>query len=81
MFLLETRQSLACAQSFALWQQATTEFTQQDHSIIACSCHVGVVLPAHSVRDEPHIQHNANREVATTSPLLSTNRTDRTFFL
>jgi len=39
----------------------------RDHSIIACSSHVymGVVLRAHSVRGEPSIQHNANREVAT----------------
>ena len=28
----------------------------------------GVVLRAHSVRGEPHIQRNASREVATTSP-------------
>ena len=32
----------ACAQSFALWQQATIEFTCHDHSIIACSPHVYV---------------------------------------
>jgi len=58
----------ACAQSFALWQQATIEFTCHDHSIIACSCHIsGVVLGAHSVRGEPHIQRNANQEVATSS--------------
>jgi len=29
-----------CAQSFALWQQATIEFMCHDHSIIACSRHV-----------------------------------------
>jgi len=27
------------AQSFTLWQQATTEITRRDHSIIACSYH------------------------------------------
>ena len=32
----------ACAQSFALWQQATMEFTCHDHSIIACSRHMYV---------------------------------------
>ena len=32
----------ACAQSFALWQQATIEFTCHDHSIIACSRHIYV---------------------------------------
>ena len=30
----------AYAQSFALWQQATIEFTCHDHSIIACSRHL-----------------------------------------
>jgi len=34
----------ACAQSFALWQQATIEFTCHDYSIIACSRHIYVVL-------------------------------------
>jgi len=32
----------ACAQDFALWQQATIEFTWHDHSIIACSRHIYV---------------------------------------
>ena len=41
----------------------------------------GVVLRAHSVRGEPRIQHNANWEVATTSPSFTTNCTYRTFFL
>jgi len=46
----------ACAQSFALWQQATIEFTCHDHSIIACSCHIcGVFLHAHPVHGESHI--------------------------
>ena len=30
----------ACAQSFALWQQATIEITRHNHSIIACSRHI-----------------------------------------
>ena len=30
----------ASAQSFALWQQATIEITQRDHSFIACSRHM-----------------------------------------
>jgi len=57
----------AYAQSFTLWQQATIEITRHDHSIIACSRHVymGVVLRAHPVRGESHIQTNANGEVAT----------------
>jgi len=34
----------ACAQSFALSQQATIEFTRWDRSIIACSRHIYTVL-------------------------------------
>jgi len=34
----------AYAQSFALWQQAIIEFTCHDHSIIACSRHVYILL-------------------------------------
>ena len=34
----------ASAQSFALWQQATIEFTRHDHSIIACSRHIYILL-------------------------------------
>jgi len=60
----------ASAQSFTLWQQATIEIMRHDHSIVACSCHVymGVILRAHPVRGESHIQRNNNREVATTFP-------------
>ena len=59
----------ACAQSFTLWQQATIDITYHDHSLIACSRHIymGVVLHAHPVRAESHIQRNASREVATES--------------
>jgi len=32
-----------CA-SFALWQQATTEFMRRNHSVVACSRHIYVVL-------------------------------------
>ena len=34
----------ACALSFALWQQATIEFTRRHHSIITCSRHIYVLL-------------------------------------
>ena len=40
-----------------------------------------LVLHAHPVRGESHIQCNANRAVATTSLLFIMNRTNRTFFL
>jgi len=57
----------ACAQSCTPWQQATIEITWWDHSIIACSRHkyMGIVVCAHPVRGESHIQRNANREAAT----------------
>jgi len=43
------------------------ELTCHDHSIIACSrrIYMRVVLRAHPVCGESHIQRNANREVAT----------------
>jgi len=49
------------------WLQATIEITCHDHSIIARLCHIyiGVVLHAHPVCGESHIQCNANREIAT----------------
>ena len=55
------------AQNFTLCQQATIEITCHDHSVIACSCHVymDVVIRAHLVRGESHIQCNASGEVAT----------------
>jgi len=38
----------------------------RDHSIIDCLHHIymGVIPLVHLVRAEPHIQRNANREVA-----------------
>ena len=36
-FYCDRKSRAAYAQSFALWQQATIEFTCHDHSIIACS--------------------------------------------
>ena len=41
-FCCDRKSRAACAQSFALWQQATTEFTCHDHSIIICSRHIYV---------------------------------------
>jgi len=68
--VLRVKTQAARAQNFTLWQQATIEIIRQDHSIIACSCHVymGVALRLHSVHGESHIQPNANWKVATTSP-------------
>ena len=58
-------------QSFTLWQQATIEITRRDHSLIACSCHIhmGVILRAHPVCGDSHIQCNASGEVATVATL------------
>jgi len=33
-----------CAQSFALWQQATVQILRRGHSIIACSRHIYTLL-------------------------------------
>jgi len=54
----------------------SAELPRHDHSIIACSRHIymDVVLRAHSVRDEPRIQRNANGEVATDVESVSTSR-------
>jgi len=41
-FCCDRKSRAAYAQSFALWQQATIEFTCHDHSIIACSRHMYV---------------------------------------
>jgi len=41
-FCCDRKSRAACAQSFALWQQATIEFTCHDHSNIACSRHIYV---------------------------------------
>ena len=71
-------------QSFALWQQATIEFTWWDHSIIACSRHIYGCCSSHTFRSwwTTHlIQRNASEQVATTSPPFTTNRIDRTFIL
>ena len=73
-FCCDRKAWAACAQSVTLWQQATIKITRHDHSIIACSRHIymGVVLRAHPVRGESHIQRNSNGDVATaaTSTLL-----------
>ena len=57
-FCSDRKSRTACAQSFALWQQATIDITCHIHSIIACSRQVctGAVLRAHPVRGESHIQ-------------------------
>jgi len=58
---------VACAQSFALWQQATIEIMLAISLTIACSRYIynGFVLHAHPVRGESHNQRNITGEVAT----------------
>jgi len=56
----DRKSRVACAQSFALWQQATIAIMCRNLNIF--------VLRAHPVHDESHIQGNATVEVATTSP-------------
>jgi len=61
---------VACAQSFAPWQQATIEIMLANSLTIACSRYIynGVSLHAHPVRGESHNQRNTTGEVATTNP-------------
>jgi len=56
----------ACAQSFTLWQQATIEIMRRNLSyccLFALRIYI-VVLRAHPVHGESHIQRNATGEVA-----------------
>jgi len=55
----------------------SAKITRHDHSVIACSRHIymGVVLRAHLVRGESHIQRNANGEVATIARCNSKGKT------
>ena len=70
-------------QSFTLWQQAIMEMTCYDHSIIACTHHLYMVLFF------THISFMMNRTFNATPPerlqqhplLFTTNCTDLTFFL
>jgi len=67
-FCCDRKAQAASAQSFTLRQQATTEIiTRRDHSLLVCATYeyMCVILHAHPVRGELHIQHNVNREVAT----------------
>ena len=43
-FCCDGKSRVACTQSFALWQQATVQFTCHDHYIIACLRHICMVL-------------------------------------
>jgi len=43
-FCCDRKSRATYAQIFALWQQATIEFTYHDHSIIACSRHIHIFL-------------------------------------
>jgi len=73
----------ACAQSFALWQQATTEIMLAISLTIACSYYIynGVILRAHPIRGESHSHRNTTRELQQHPLLFTTNRTDSTFFV
>ena len=68
-FCCDRKSRAACARSFAPWQQATIEIMLAISLSIACShyTHDGVILHAHPVRGESHIQRNTTGEVATTA--------------
>jgi len=66
-FCCDRKSQAACAQSFALWQQATIEIMHRNLSydcLLAPLIYI-VVLCAHPVRGESHNQRNTTREVAT----------------
>jgi len=73
----------ACAQSFALWQQATIEITRRDHSIIACSRHIYIVFFFTHIPFVVNQTFNAMPpERLQQHPLLFTmNRTNHAFFV
>jgi len=56
----------ASAQSFTLWQLATLEIMRRNCLFVPhIYIYMGVILLAHPVRGEWHIQRNANGEAAT----------------
>jgi len=59
----------ACAQSFALCQQATVHLTRSLYYCLFARHIYGVVIRAHSVRGEPRNQRNASGEFPTVSIL------------
>jgi len=44
VFCCDRKSRAVCAQSLTLWQQATIEIPRRNHSIIACSRHLYLVL-------------------------------------
>jgi len=67
MFLLccDRKSRAACAQSFALWQQATIEINRRNLSyycLLAPRVYI-FVLRAHPVRGKSHYQRNTTGEV------------------
>ena len=69
-FCCDRKPRAACAQSFASWQQATTEIMRRNLSyycLLTPRTYI-FVLHAHPVRGESHNQRNTTGEVATTSP-------------
>ena len=83
MYCCDRKSRAAYAQSFALWQQATIEFTCHDHSIIACSCHIHIFLFfTHPVRGESHTINATPPERLQQHPLLlQRTAPNRTFFV
>jgi len=66
-FCCDRKSRVACAQSFALRQQATTDIMRRNLSyycLLASSIYI-FVLRAHPVRGESNNEHNTTGEVAT----------------
>jgi len=72
MMVLRSETRAASAQSFTLWQQTTKEIMRRKLSsyCLFAPLRYIVVIRAHPIRGESHIQRNATGEVATMVVLL-----------
>jgi len=79
VYCCDRKSRAACAQRFAVWQQATIEFTRRDHSVTACSRHLHLFLffahipfvVNHTINATPperlqQYQHTSNRSRVAT---------------
>jgi len=79
-FCCDWKSRVACAQSFALWQQATIEITRRDHSI-ACSRHIHIFLffahilfvVNHTINTTPQASYYMLGHLLWWNKLISTN--------
>ena len=83
MYCCDRKAQVASVQSFTQCQQATTEITLCDYSVIVCSRHmyIWVLFFAHIPFVVNHIFNATSAERLQQHPLpFTTNHTDHTFF-